>query len=236
MPNSDFTTNTIVTLSDISIEVIRKNIRSLRLAVHPPKGRVSLSAPNFVSDEDIRQMLLSRLSWIKQKQAILQQLPQPVKHQYVTGETHWYQGVGYSLRVIERQGKHELMLKEKEMQLYVRPNTSTDNKALVMDRWYRRQMESQIEALQNKWQPVIKRQVVHFSIRNMKTKWGSCNITAKRISIALSLAKKPVECLEYVWVHEMVHLHERYHNARFYRLMDQYLPDWRLIDDILRRP
>ncbi len=234
MSNSDFSTT--VTISDISVEVIRKNIRSLRLAVHPPEGRVSLSAPTFVSDEDIRQMLVSRLLWIKQKQAVLEQSPKPIKYQYVTGERHRYQSQTYSLRVIERQGKHVLILKENEMQLYVKPSTRTQNKALVIDRWYRQQMERQIDALQRKWQPVIKRQVTHFTVKKMKTKWGSCNIIAKRISIALSLAKKPIECLEYVLVHEMVHLHERYHNANFYRLMDHYLPDWRARDEVLRRP
>ncbi len=226
---------TIITISDISVEVIRKNIRSLRLAVYPPEARVRLSVPRNASEEDVRLMLATRLSWIKQKQAIIEQLPRQPELEYVSGESHYYQGNQYRLNVVVRQGKHELAVNNNsEMVLYVRPGTSKANRALVFDHWYRRQLQLVIPTLLEKWQPIIKRQVLDWRVKKMKTKWGSCNITDKRVWLSLELAKKPVGCLEYVLVHEMVHLHERCHNANFRGLMDKYLPNWRLMDDMLR--
>lgn len=225
----------IITVSDVPVEVIRKNIRSLRLTVYPPEGRVKLSVPRNASDEDIRLMLVSRLSWIKQKQATIEQLPRRQELEYVSGESHPFQGNQHRLNVVTRQGKHELVMNNNsEMVLYVRSGTSKVNRALVVDYWYRQQLQLAIPALIDKWQPVIKKQVLDWGIKKMKTKWGSCNITDKRVWLSLELAKKPVDCLEYVLVHEMVHLHERYHNANFRRLMDKYLPDWRLMDELLR--
>ncbi len=226
---------TIITISDISVEVIRKNIRSLRLAVYPPEARVRLSVPRNASEEDVRLMLATRLSWIKQKQAIIEQLPRQPELEYVSGESHYYQGNQYRLNVVVRQGKHELAVNNNsEMVLYVRPGTSKANRALVFDHWYRRQLQLVIPTLLEKWQPIIKRQVLDWRVKKMKTKWGSCNITDKRVWLSLELAKKPVGCLEYVLVHEMVHFHERCHNANFRGLMDKYLPNWRLMDDMLR--
>jgi len=227
-----------ITVSDISVEVVRKNIRSLRLAVYPPEGRVRLSVPRHTTDEYIRLMVASRLPWIKKKQAHIEQLPRQTELEYVSGECHCYQGKHYLLNVVERCGKHELVVDDHkaEMILYVRPNTIKEKRALVVERWYRQQLEKAIPALIEKWQPIIKKQLADWGVKKMKTKWGSCNITDKRIWLGLELAKKPAICLEYVFVHEMVHLHERYHNANFRRLMDKYLPDWRLMDDILRRP
>lgn len=224
-----------VTVADISVEVVRKNIRNLRLAVYPPEGIVRLSVPHHATNEDIRLMLASRLTWIKQKLACIEQLPSQPKPKYVSGESHYYFGKPYLLKVVERYGKHDLILINDEIVLYVRPNTGKEKRALVIDRWYRQQLVTAIAGLIDKWQPIIKKKVNFCSIKKMKTKWGSCNITNKRIWLSLELAKKPAACLEYVLVHEMVHLHERYHNANFYRLLNQYLPDWRLMDNILQR-
>ena len=214
--------------------MVRKNIKSLRLTVYPEGGRIRLSAPHHVSDEDIRLMLASRVSWIKQKQANIEQLPRYVEPQYVSGAYHSYRGKRYLLKVVERQGKHELALDGDKIIIYVRPNTSKEKRALVFDRYYRQQLATEISCLLKIWQPIIKKPVNFCGIKKMKTKWGSCNITDKRIWLSLALAKKPAACLEYVLVHEMVHLHERYHNANFRRLMDQFLPGWRLMNDILQ--
>lgn len=234
MPSSNPSITTTITISDIIIEVMRKNIRNLRLAVCPPEGNVRLSVPAFISDDDIHQMLMARMPWIKRKRAEFERLPKPIELDYISGEYHQYQGEVHLLTVIERHGKHELILDGSEMMLYVRPNTSREKRALVFDRWYRQQLDNEIQSLLEKWQPIIKKQISHFTVKKMKTKWGSCNIAAKRMSIALSLAKKPAECLEYVLVHELVHLHERYHNTNFYRLMDHYLPDWHARDEKLQ--
>jgi hypothetical protein len=152
----------------------------------------------------------------------------------VTGEIHYYQGRPFRLEVVEAHGRHVLFTEDDDrMILQVRPGTSRDNRALVLDRWYREQLDLVMPELLAKWQPIIDRNIRSWHIKRMRSRWGSCNITDRKISINLELAKKPVSCLEYVLVHELVHLHERYHNANFRRLMDYYLPDWRQRNKIL---
>ena len=154
----------------------------------------------------------------------------------VTGESHYLFGKRYRLEVIERRGCHEVAIANNTtLQLSVSPGTSTLNRALVLNQWYRNQLKAQIPALLNRWQLTIGKEVQDWGIKKMKTKWGSCNITERRIWLNLELAKKPLECLEYVIVHELVHLHERHHNKRFKTYMDRYLPQWHHCRDILNR-
>ncbi len=137
--------------------------------------------------------------------------------------------------VVERSGRHSVILKNNtKIVLYVSPNTSKENRALVVNNWYRQQLKKAVPVLLDKWQAIIGKQVDDWRVKKMKTKWGSCNIAAKRIWINLELAKKSPECLEYILVHELVHLHERHHNEKFMRLMDKFLPNWRLTRDVLK--
>lgn len=154
----------------------------------------------------------------------------------VTGESHYVFGKRFRLEVIERRGCHEIAIANNStLQLFVNPGTSTQNRELVLNQWYRSQLKAQIPDLLNRWQLTIGKEVRDWGIKKMKTKWGSCNITQRRIWINLELAKKPLECLEYVLVHELVYLLERYHNEVFRAYTDKYLPQWQQCRDILKQ-
>lgn len=224
-----------VIVSDISVEVVRKGVKNLHLGVYPPEGKVKLTVPNSITDENVRLAIISRLVWIKKQQIEFRAQPRQTERQYISGESHYFEGRRYLLDVIERQGKHEVVLTNNaRLVLYVRPNTSTENKGVVFNNWYRNYLKEKIVGLLDKWQPKVGKAVNHIQIKRMKTRWGSCNIDEKRILINLELAKKSPECLEYILVHELVHLHERHHNAYFMQHMDRCLPTWRYSRDVLK--
>lgn len=236
MSTTNLLLETKIIVSNIPIQVIRKPIKNLNLAVYPPAGHVRVSAPLQATDDKIRLVIVTRLNWIKQQQARFQAQPRQPQPEMVSGETHYLWGQRYLLEVIERQGRHEIIIKNhKILQLFVKPGTSTPNRMRVLNEWYRQQLKEQIPDLLDRWQPIIGKQVADWGIKKMKTKWGSCNIKQRRIWLNLELAKKPVECLEYVVVHEMVHLLERYHNDTFKGYMNQFLPRWRFCRDILNK-
>lgn len=225
-----------VTIAEIPVQVIRKSIKNLHIGVYPPEGRVRVSVPAQMTDENIRLAIIYRLSWIKKQRAKFTAQPRQSKREMVSGENHYIFGKRYRLEVIERRGKHEVkILNASRVQLFVNPGTSRDNRAQVLAEWYRQQLRDIIPQLLNKWQPIIGENVTDWRIKKMRTKWGSCNITKRRIWLNLELAKKPIDCLEYVVVHELVHLLERYHNDRFKAYMDEYLPQWRQRRELLNR-
>ena len=194
-----------------------------------------VSAPEHLTDDNIRLAVISRLSWIKKQQAAFQAQPRQSEREMVTGESHYVFGKRYRLEVIERRGRHQIIVKSnRTLQLFVNPNTTTANRDRVLKEWRRQQLKDRIPDLLAHWEPIIGHQVSAWGVKKMKTKWGSCNIEQRRIWLNLELAKKPPECLEYVLVHELVHLLERRHNDRFKRLMDQFLPQWRRCRDILQ--
>ena len=230
------TQQNIMLVRDIPVEVVRKDIKNLHLAVYPPDGRVRIAVPEHVTDDNIRLAVISRLAWIRKQQAEFETQPRQSPREMVTGESHYFMGRRYRLEVVEGYGVHSLSLKNNHwMLLTIAPGTSTENREKVLTKWYREQLKQQIPQLLEKWQPVIGVDVADWHVRKMKTRWGSCNIAAQRILLNLELIKKPVECLEYILVHEMVHLLERHHNDRFKAYMDRFLPQWRLSRDILRR-
>jgi predicted metal-dependent hydrolase len=224
-----------ITVSDIPVEIVRKDIKNIHLGVYPPEGNVRISVPRHITNENVRLAIVSRLSWIKKRQEEFKKQPRQTEREYVTGESHYFRGKRYILDVTERQGKHNLCLKNNaKMLLQVSPGTTKENRALVLNNWYRQQLKRVIPELLDRWQPIIGKEVKSWGVKKMKTKWGSCNIAERRIWINLELAKKSPECLEYILVHELVHLHERYHNDNFRCLMDKYLPHWRKNRDVLK--
>ena len=223
-------------VSGIAVQVVRKPIKNLHLSVCPPDGRVRVAVPLQLTDDNVRLAVISRLTWIKKQQASFHAQPRQSEREMVTGESHYVFGKRYRLEVIERRGCHEVAIKNNStLQLFVNPGTSTQNRALVLNEWYREQLKAQIPDLLNHWQSALGKQAADWGIKKMKTKWGSCNIAQRRIWLNLELAKKPLECLEYVLVHELVHLLERHHNDHFKAYMDKYLPQWQRCRDILKR-
>ena len=206
----------MLTVNGIDVQIVRKAIKNLHLAVYPPDGRVRISVPNHVTNENARLAVVSKLNWIRKKQRDLKKQLRQSERKYISGECHYYFGKRCRLEVINRVGKHEVVLKRSgRLQMFVNPDTSVTNKEKLLNEWYRNQLRNRIPEIIEKWQPVIGKKISDFGIKKMKTRWGSCNIVKKRIWLNLELAKKPQECLEYVVVHEMVHLLERNHNEQF---------------------
>ena len=218
------------------VEIVRKDIKNLHLGVYPPNGRVRVAAPLYLDDDAVRLAVISRLGWIRRKQADFEQQNRQSQREFVTGESHYFQGRRYRLDVTEHDSPPTVrLLNNTTMALSVRPGTDRDMREAVLYRWYRRELRDQLPALLAKWEPRVGVTVADVRIRKMKTLWGSCNIEAGRIWLNLELIKKPTSCLAYVLVHEMVHLLERKHNARFQALMDRFMPQWRLYRDELNR-
>ena len=223
-------------VEDIEVQVVRKKIKNLNLAICPPDGRVRVSVPSHVTDETVRRVVLSRLSWIKKHQANFRSRPRPPQREMVSGESHYLWGKPYPLEVIERWGRHEMEITNSDrLRLYVKPNTTRVNRAKVLTEFYRAEMKKRLPDLIAKWEATLGEQVSEWGVKKMKTRWGSCNVSARRIWLNLELAKKPAECLEYILVHEMVHLLERRHNKRFRSYMDQFMPQWRSQREALDR-
>lgn len=223
-----------IQIANVEIDVVRKNIKNMHLAVYPPHGRIRLAVPTKTDDEVLRLFAISKLGWIKKHVKNFQEQARETVRDYVSGESHFYQGARYILEVTEKAGRSSVEIDgTKKIILTVKPSTSKDEKATIMKEWYRKQIKKQIPQLIAKWEKIIDVKANDWGVKQMKTKWGACNVDAKRIWLNLELAKKPPICLEYILVHELVHLHERNHNERFVSLMNKYMPKWRLHRDEL---
>jgi predicted metal-dependent hydrolase len=222
-------------LGDIIVEVTQKDIKNVHLSVYPPYGKVKIAAPERMELDTIRIYAISKLSWIRKQQAKIVAQKREAPREYITNESHYFQGKRYLLKVIEVNTTPTVKQKHNHLELHIRPGTGIEKRKEILDAWYRSQLKTTAAIYISKWEKLMNSSVAEFGIKKMKTKWGTCNIEAKRIWINLELAKKPKQCLEYIIVHEMVHFFERNHNSRFVALMDQYLPNWRELKIELNR-
>ena len=223
-----------ISVSGIAVEVVRKDIKNLHLGVYPPMGRVRVAAALVVNDEAVRLAVIDKLGWIKRQRAKFAKQPRQSEREMVNGESHYFLGRRYRLRVHEQEGAARVALRGvASMNLFVRPGSNVEKREAVLQDWHRTSLRSVIADMLAQWQPKLGVQTAHWGIKKMKTKWGSCNVSARRIWLNLELAKKPVQCLEYIVVHELVHLLERNHTERFTALMDRHLPDWRTRREVL---
>jgi len=224
-----------LTLGNIDIEVEQKDIKNIHLSVYPPDGRVRIAAPDRMDLDTIRVFAISKLQWIKNQQEVLQNQEREAKREYLNRESHYFFGERYLLKVHQVDAAPKVKLDHKYIHLYVRPDASTEKRAEIMDDWYRAELKKIVPKLITKWEKRIGVQSNDYGIKKMRTKWGSCNTEAKRIWLNLELAKKPKDYLEYIIVHELVHLLERSHNQRFVKFMDEFMPKWRSHRDELNR-
>lgn len=221
------TTNAYLTVSGIDIDVIYKDIKNLHIAVYPPIGRVRVAAPQQLDDDQVRLAVVHRLQWIKRHREQFQAAQRQSIREMVTGESHYVWGSRYRLQVIEHHTRSHIELDGKWLLLYVPKETNAKHRRELLDRWYRAQLRQSIPEVLKKWEPKVGVSASMWSIRRMKTKWGSCNRETGHIWFNVELAKKHPESLEYLAVHEMTHLLERGHGERFAKLMDKYMPDWK---------
>ena len=224
-----------VRLGDIEVDVVLKDIKNVHLSVHPPTGRVRIAASKRMRVDAIRVFAISKLDWIKQQQTKLREQERETPRDYVDRESHYVWGRRYLLTVSERDEPPSIELKHSRMLLRVRPGTDKDKRGALVEEWYREQLREAVPALLTRWQPLLGVRVERFFVQRMKTKWGSCNHKAGTIRLNTELAKKPAECLEYIVLHELVHLVEPTHSARFSALMDQFMPKWQFHRQVLNR-
>lgn len=218
-----------IEVQGITVEVIRKDIKNLHLGVYPPEGRVRVAVPLRLDDEAVRLAIISRLKWIRRHRDDFGHQRRQSRREMISGESHYVQGRRYRLDVIEQDGPARVHLRNNRiLELRVHPGMSREKREAVLHKWYRQQLREHIPQLITKWEPKIGVTVAEWGIRKMKTRWGTCNVNAGRIWLNLELAKKPAACLEYILVHEMVHLLERHHNERFEQLMDGIMPQWQM--------
>ncbi|AOY74696.1 M48 family metallopeptidase [Clostridium formicaceticum] len=223
-----------MTIGNIDIEVVTKAIKNIHLSVHPPNGRVRIAAPEKMDPDAIRLFAISKLSWIKKQITKFEHQDRQPKRDFVSGESHYFIGDRYLLNVIETTGKQRVEIRNKKyLDLYVRPGSTVEKREKIMTEWYRNYLKDVIPNYVKKWEGIMGVKVDSWGVKLMKTKWGTCNTSGRRIWINLELAKKNPRCLEYIIVHEMVHLLERHHNDRFIEYMDQFLPNWRSVKNEL---
>jgi predicted metal-dependent hydrolase len=229
------TANAYLTVAGIDVDVVYKDIKNLHIGVYPPMGRVRVAAPERLDDDQVRLAVVSRLPWIKRQRDQLQAAQRQTIREVVTGESHFVWGSRLRLKIVERPGRPHIEVDGDRLLLYVPENTSADRRRDLLDRWYREQLRQAIPGVIDKWERKMHVTVPRWSIRRMKTKWGSCNRETGHIWFNVELAKKHPDCLEYLAVHEMTHLLERTHGERFTKLMDKNLPDWRARRDRLNQ-
>lgn len=224
-----------IQLGDIAVDVVRKDIKNVHLSVHPPTGRVRIAAPERMKLDTIRVFAISKLRWIKQQQGKLREQERETPREYLNRESHYVWGKRFLLKVIEKDAAPTVELKPRMLVITVRPGSTYQKKQAVLDAWYRELLKEEIPPLITKWERFMGVKVEKFFVQRMKTKWGSCNPRSMSIRINSELAKKPRECLEYIVVHEMVHLLEPTHNRSFIALIDQFMPKWQFYRDVLNR-
>lgn len=222
-----------IQVGDLMVEIILKDIKNIHLSVHPPAGRVRIAAPKRVRIETLRVYVISKMGWIRAQQKKLLAQQRETTREYVERESHFVWGRRVLLSVSEVNQKPSVELQHNRLLLSVRPGTSSAAREKIVTAWYREQLREAMQPIFQKWEAVLGVSASEVGIRTMKTRWGSCAPSSRRILLNSELAKKKVTCLEYVIVHELVHLLEPSHNARFLAYMDKFMPQWRQLRDEL---
>lgn len=229
------TANGYLTVGDLGVDVVYKDIKNLHISVYPPVGRVRVAAPTRTDEDTIRLAVVQRLPWIKRQREQLQNADRQTQRQMVSGESHYVWGKRYLLDVSRTGGNHRVELKGNTLWLVAPEDSDADSRRTVLDRWYRRELKAAVPPILEKWQPIVGAEADKIVVRRMKTKWGTCVTHSRALWLNPELAKKNPLCLEYIVVHELAHLRERGHGERFVMLMDKFLPDWRIRRDELNQ-
>lgn len=215
-------------IENIPIKVTYKNIKNINLRVHRSDGKVTVSAPLRIKKDVIKSFVVSKLPWIRKQQQKILQHESKKELKYQNQESHYFQGNPYFLKIIEHDLPPKVQLTDNYLELYIRPKTGLEKKYQILSTWYRQQLTTIVSPLISQYEQIMGVEVKKLSIKQMKTRWGSCNTRTQSICLNLELTKKPLCCLEYVTVHEIAHLIEPSHNAQFWSLLDKYLPEWEM--------
>ncbi len=218
-----------IKVRDINVMVHRKMIKNFHLTLLPPEGKVRVSVPKWVSDETVRLFIIKKYQWIKKHIKVFEEQERQTKREYVSGESHYFKGQRYILRLKKAKRPKIEIRNKKYIYFYVPSHYTIEQKKKYYEKWLRRELKKELDALVPKWEDIIGVKVNEVRIKKMKTKWGSCNPLAKRIWINLELIKKPHRCLEYVILHELAHFLARKHDDKFKKLMNKYMPEWEML-------
>jgi len=222
-------------LGNIAVDVVLKDIKNIHLSVHPPVGKVRIAAPKRMSVDTIRLFAISKLEWIKRQQRILREQARETPREFIGQESHFVWGKRYLMSLVEVDQPPSIELKSNRMTFRIRPGTDESRRQQIVEEWYRTQLRLVANEMISQWSPRIGVAVHRLFVQRMKTRWGSCNSVAHSIRLNTDLAKKPRECMEYIVVHEMIHILEPSHNQRFQRLMQKFMPDWEHRRQVLNR-
>lgn len=223
----------VLEVADIPVEVLRKPIRNLHLSVYPPTGAVRVSAPDSVDLETIRLFALTKLDWIRRHQRSQRLQPREPEREYLDRESHFLWDRRYLLKVIEVDAAPHVALDHSKLLLFVRPGATIEDRSAAVSAWYRQQLRARAEPLIAAWQGVLGVQCRGLFVRQMKTRWGSCNASRGTIRLNTDLAKRPPQCLEYIVVHELAHIADPSHGRAFQRLLSAHLPNWPSLRELL---
>lgn len=224
-----------IEISGIKIEVQKKNIKNLHLVIVPPDGKVRISAPVHMSDDSIAMFIRTKLGWIRKQQEQFEIQPRQTEREYVSGETLYVFGQQYFLRVEYSYKGNSMILNCNEAVLTVRKESTVKQREAFVNEWYRGLLKEKINIYLPKWEKITGLKCDSWQTKYMTTRWGTCNMNTRKIWLNLQLAKKPIECLEYVILHELAHLKVRNHNKDFVAIMDQYMPYWRETKRLLNK-
>lgn len=220
-------------IGGVQVRIEFKNVKHMHLSVHPPEGDVKAVVPASTKDEKVRLFIISRLGWIRRKQREMDKQPRHLSEQYVDGESVFLWGKQYRLRIRHVTGAHQVVLSGDWLELLVREGTDQSGRQRLLRQFYREELAGDISRLATKWEKKTGLKASEYRIKLMYTKWGSCNVEARRIWLNLELAKHPKSCLSYLLLHELLHLQERGHTTVFQVLLTKYLPGWRNIREEL---
>lgn len=218
-----------ILVANIPVEVVKKNIKNLHLSVLPPDGKVRVSAPETLSDDAIAMFVRTKIGWIRKQQEKFELQPRQSERQYVSGETLYVWGRQYFLRVEYSYKGNSLVLSGGNAILTVRKESTVKQRETFVNEWYRTLLKAEVEKYLPKWERITGLQCSSWQSKYMTTKWGTCNTSTGKIWLNLQLAKKPIECLEYVILHELIHLKVRNHGPEFVTEMNRYMQNWREI-------
>jgi predicted metal-dependent hydrolase len=227
--------HTAFELGETTLEVVTKDVKNVQLSVYPPTGNVKIVAPLRMKLDTIRLFAIAKLRWIREQQRQLREQAREGPREYVDRESHYVWGRRCLLTVVEEEAAPGVNLRQARLSLRVRPGADGSKREDVMASWYRQLLRDAAQPLIAAWEKRLQVTVTGFYVRHMKTKWGSCNPSARTIRLNTELAKKPRECLDYVVLHEMAHLLEPKHGPRFLALLDSLMPTWRDTRDLLNR-
>lgn len=214
-------------ISGIPVKITKKqNLKNLYIRVSPPEGNVEVSSPISVGDEEIKLFLLKRMPEISKVRIRMKEQERQSKREYVSGESHYLWGKLYRLQVIHQGRKYNITKTPGKIVMTIPEDADINSRERLMNNWYRKELTRVLESFIPMCEEKTKVKADEYKIKNMKTRWGTCNIDKKRIWINLQLVKKPMECLEYVLIHELVHLIEKNHNNQFYALVEKFYPTW----------